>query len=112
MSREDEYKDGLLRVEHRWDTENDRWIYIEHYESGYLGLNFMQGNEYESFKEGWCKMDRGLSEFYNENNETIKKYPGASAIETINAAMWLYHSAIANYEWNDKDVQYEFNNKK
>ena len=26
----------LFKVEHRWDTENDRWIYIEHYESGVL----------------------------------------------------------------------------
>ena len=111
MSREDEYKDRLLSVEHRWDQENDRWIYIEHYQSGYLGLNFMQGDEYELFKDGWCKMDRGLSEFYNENNETIKKSED-SVVETINAAMWLYHSAIANYEWSGKNVQYEFNNKK
>ena len=97
--------DALLRVEHVWCQGDDRWVYIERYKSGYLGLNFMQGDEYELFKGSWCKMDRGLSEFYNENNETIKKYPGASAIETINAAMWLYHSAIANHEWTNKDGQ-------
>jgi hypothetical protein len=112
MSREQSYKDRLFSVEHRWDQENDRWIYIEHYESGYLGLNFMQGDEYELFKGGWCKMDRGLSEFYNENHETIQQSPGDSVIETINTAMWLYHSAISNNDWFNKNVQNEFNKTK
>jgi len=99
----------LFKVEHRWDTENDRWIYIEHYESGYLGLNFMQGDEYELFKKNWCQMDRGLSEFYNGNKETLKKYPGASEIETINTAMWLFHSAVSSNDWFNKDKQTEIN---
>jgi hypothetical protein len=112
MSREQSYKDRLFSVEHRWDKENDRWIYIEHYESGYLGLNFMQGDEYELFKGGWCKMDRGLSEFYSGNRETLNYSPSQSELDLINTAMWLYHDAIANHEWHGKEVQHEFNKVK
>lgn len=104
--------DALLRVEHVWCQQDDRWVYIEHYNSGYLGLNFMQGDEYELFKKGWCEMDRGLSEFYSENKDTIKKHSAATTIETINATMWLYHSAISSNEWFNKNVQNEFNKVK
>ena len=31
--------DRLNAVEHIWYAESDRWIYIERYASGYLGLN-------------------------------------------------------------------------
>ena len=44
----------LNAVEHIWYPESDRWIYIERYASGYLGLNCMQGDEYEYFKKNWC----------------------------------------------------------
>jgi hypothetical protein len=104
--------DALLRVEHVWCQSDDRWVYIEHYKSGYLGLNFMQGDEYELFKDSWCKMDRGLSEFYSGNREILKRASQQTELNLINTAMWLYHDAIANHEWHGKEVQHEFNKVK
>ena len=39
----------MYKVEHNWDKKNDRWIYIEYYDDDSVGLNYMQGNEYEEF---------------------------------------------------------------
>ena len=57
--------DRLNAVEHIWHEQSDRWIYIERYASGYLGLNCMQGDDYEYFKKNWGEIDRGMSEFYS-----------------------------------------------
>jgi len=58
----------LDRVVHQWCFDNDRWMYIEYDRDGeVMGLNFMQGDDYEYFlKGGWCKSDPGLTEFYRQ----------------------------------------------
>ena len=91
--------DRLNAVEHIWYAESDRWIYIERYESGYLGLNFMQGDEYEYFKKNWCEMDRGMSEFYSTmKNDLIKLRVEMSELEFIDKVMWIYFESKTNYE--------------
>jgi hypothetical protein len=86
-------------VEHVWCADDDRWVYIERYNGGGIGLNFMQGDEYEEFKSDWCVVDKGLSEFYEQMRVTVPiQRQSQSHIGFINTVMWVYHSAIANYE--------------
>ena len=89
----------LNAVEHIWYPESDRWIYIERYASGYLGLNCMQGDEYEHFKKNWCEIDRGMSEFYNTmKNDLLKLRVGMSELEFIDKVMWIYFESKINIE--------------
>ncbi len=89
----------LNAVEHIWYPESDRWIYIERYASGYLGLNCMQGDEYEYFKKNWCEIDRGMSEFYNTmKNDLLKLRVGMSELEFIDKVMWIYFESKINIE--------------
>ncbi len=91
--------DRLNAVEHIWYPESDRWIYIERYASGYLGLNCMQGDEYDYFKKNWCEMDRGMSEFYSTmKNDLIKLRVEMSELEFIDKVMWIYFESKTNYE--------------
>jgi len=86
----------MYKVEHNWDKKNDRWIYIEYYDDDSVGLNYMQGNEYEEFKRRWCTPDQGLSEFYKL---MLEDYPIERCSNTLavfmNKVMWTYHSAIS-----------------
>ena len=91
--------DRLNAVEHIWYPESDRWIYIERYASGYLGLNCMQGDEYDYFKKNWCEIDRGMSEFYSTmKNDLIKLRVEMSELEFIDKVMWIYFESKTNYE--------------
>ena len=93
--------DKLNAVEHIWYPESDRWIYIERYASGYLGLNFMQGDEYEHFKIKWCEIDRGMSEFYDTmKNDLLKLRVEMSELEFIDKVMWIYFEAKVKYDEN------------
>ena len=91
--------DRLNAVEHIWYAESDRWIYIERYASGYLGLNCMQGDEYEYFKKNWCEIDRGMSEFYSTmKNDLLKLRVEMSELEFIDKVMWIYFESKINIE--------------
>jgi hypothetical protein len=93
--------DKLNAVEHIWYAESDRWIYIERYASGYLGLNFMQSDEYELFKNNWCKIDRSISEFYDTmKNDLLKLRVEMSELEFIDKVMWIYFEAVTKYNEN------------
>lgn len=93
--------DRLNAVEHVWYAESDRWIYIERYASGYLGLNCMQGDEYEHFKSKWCEIDRGISEFYDcMKNDLLKLRVEMSELEFIDKVMWIYFEAKVKYDEN------------
>ena len=64
----------LNRVVHQWCDSNDRWMYIEYDRDGkVMGLNFMQGDEYECFKKDWCVSDQGLTAFYKQMLYLIHK---------------------------------------
>lgn len=91
--------DRINAVEHIWYAESDRWIYIERYASGYLGLNCMQGDEYEYFKKNWCEIDRGMSEFYSTmKNDLMKLRTEMSELEFIDKVMWIYLESRMNVE--------------
>ena len=91
--------DRINAVEHIWYAESDRWIYIERYASGYLGLNCMQGDEYEYFKKHWCEIDRGMSEFYSTmKNDLMKLRAEMSELEFIDKVMWIYLESRMNIE--------------
>jgi len=93
----------IVRVEHIWCDHNDRWIYIETYREGEIGLNFMQGDEYEYFKSEWCVVDEGLSDFYQQMRSTLFKQEDASTRdEFINTVMWVYHSARSCWEGDNQ----------
>ena len=93
--------DRLNAVEHIWYPESDRWIYIERFASGYLGLNFMQGDEYEHFKIKWCEIDRGLSEFYDcMKTDLLQLRVEMSELEFIDKVMWVYFEAKVKYDEN------------
>ena len=94
----DEYK--VDKVVHEWSEKEDRWIYIEYNaKRKIVGLNFMQGDEYDYFKSKWCHNDQGLTEFYNF---MIYSFPtefiSVNTLEFINKVMWAYHQANVSYE--------------
>ena len=91
--------DKLNAVEHIWYAESDRLIYFERYASGYLGLNCMQGDEYEHFKIKWCEINKGMSEFYDAmKDELIKLRVDMSELEFIDKVMWIYFEAATKYD--------------
>jgi len=88
----------LDRVVHQWCDDNDRWMYIEYDRDGkVMGLNFMQGDEYECFKKSWCVSDQGMTDFYKQMLYTFA-YEQRNVPEHafINSCMWAYHSAISS----------------
>ena len=93
------------KVTHEWCEKDDRWVYIEYNsQRKIIGLNFMQGNEYEYFKKSWCKSDEGLTEFYNSMLYTFPiEKSSVNTLEFINKVMWSYHQARVSYE-NFNDV--------
>jgi len=94
----DEYK--VDKVVHEWSEEEDRWIYIEYNaKRKIIGLNFMQGDEYDYFKSKWCHNDKGLTEFYYSMLYTFPfEKASVNTLEFINKVMWSYHQAIVSNE--------------
>lgn len=90
----------VYKVEHRWSGESDRWMYIEYNQQGKIvGLNFMQGDEYQLFKKSWCVSDRGLTEFYQRQKYTFPiEFEAVDSLTFVNSCMWAYHAAISSYE--------------
>ena len=86
---------AITKVEHVWSKENDRWIFIQ-YDSNnnVVGLNFMQGEEYDLFTKDWCKPDFALLEFYDYMLMTFEEERKSSTkIDFINKVMWTYITA-------------------
>ncbi len=92
--------DRVNKIEHIWCEINDRWIYLEYNEiHKIIGMNFMQGDDYESFKKGWCYSDQGLTEFYKSMLYTFPiEKASVPTLNFINKCMWAFHYAISNNE--------------
>lgn len=91
----------IKRVEHVWCENDDRWVYIEYNEDNkIIGLNFMQGDEYDLFKKLWCEIDDCLTEYYIQMLDVFKiEKQSSSNIGFINKVMWSYHVAqVSIYE--------------
>ena len=58
------------------------------------GMNFMQGDYYEGFKENWVVNDPGLMEFYETMLYTFPiEQVSVDTLTFINKVMWAYSSA-------------------
>ncbi len=83
-------------TDHVWDKDHDRWIYIEKTKNSFeevteIGLNFMQGDEYELFTESYCKVDEKLSAFYQRCKEQFPaQHQSDTLIQFINRVMNFY----------------------
>jgi hypothetical protein len=71
-----------------WRENDDRYVLIVRENDEIIGLNWMQGDDLELFKEAYSMIDPDLTDFYNaiepyldERNDEIGK---------INAAIWAY----------------------
>jgi hypothetical protein len=98
-------KKEIFKVEHIWWQENDRWIYIEKdAQMKIIGINFMQGNEYEYFKESLCTNNPPLFKFYEMMLDTFpieKASVNVDTMEFINKCIWAYHHAVSlNNQYN------------
>jgi hypothetical protein len=90
----------IVEVCHKWHEPSDRWIYLEYHEDGWIGLNFMQGDEYELFKDEYCVEDKELSTFYHEMiNDDLPFHFHEEAvrdIEFIDEIIWIFYKAKAS----------------
>lgn len=87
----------INKVEHIWCKSEDRWIYIEYNaQNEIIGLNFMQGDEYEEFKEEWCESNETLVRLYNTLKKEFKDESNyrSTQIEFINKCFWIYLECI------------------
>jgi hypothetical protein len=73
-----------------WCPSDDRYIVIFKSNDEVVGLNFMQGDELELFKEYYYNIDEDLTDFYN----AVEPYLDTRNDEVgkINAAIWAYFS--------------------
>ena len=72
-----------------WCPCDDRYILIIKEDDDIVGLNFMQGDELEMFKEDFTYVDEKLTDFYN----AVSPYLGGlSELDRINQAIWAFHS--------------------
>ena len=84
----------LVSVSHVWKPDSDRWIYIETYNTGMTGLSYMQGDEYELFKEEYCEVDKGLSNFYVDMIQELDMIrENLTEVEFIDKVIWIHHMA-------------------
>ena len=71
-----------------WCENDDRYVLIVRENDEIIGLNFMQGDELELFKEAYSMIDEDLTDFYNAI-EPYLRHP-QTEIGKINAAIWVY----------------------
>ena len=88
------------KVVHEWSEEEDRWIYIEYNtQRKIVGLNFMQGDEYEHFKKKWAYNNEYLMAFYTAMTYTFSfEKASCNTLEFINKVMWAFHEAGVIYD--------------
>jgi hypothetical protein len=71
-----------------WCPNDDRYVLIIKEDDDIVGLNFMQGDELDIFKEHYSTIDTKLTDFYN----AVEPYLDTrnSEVGKINAAIWSY----------------------
>lgn len=70
-----------------WCDQDDRYIMVMKEENEIIGLNFMQGDEFEYFVEHFMDIDHELTDFYN----SVKYYlSGETELDRINQAIWAH----------------------
>ena len=72
-----------------WCEYDDRHVLIIKSNGNVIGLNFMQGDELDMFKEDFTYVDEKLTDFYNAAKGFLI---GKSELDRINAAIWAFHN--------------------
>jgi hypothetical protein len=87
-----------------WCDNDDRYILIVKENDAIVGLNFMQGDELELFKERYNYVDYDLTDYFN----AVEPYLGdGNQIDRINTAIWAYFE----YRNLRDEREYKNNNK-
>ncbi len=89
-----------------WCDSDDRYILIVKEDDAIVGLNFMQGDELELFKEQYSNIDYDLTDYFNAV-EPYLVHDGTSEVGRINAAIWSYFE----YRNLRDEREYKNNNK-
>jgi hypothetical protein len=72
-----------------WCHSDDRYVLIIKEDDDIVGLNFMQGDELDIFKEEFNYVNAKLTDYYN----AVAPYLGGeSELDRINQAIWSYHA--------------------
>jgi len=70
-----------------WCPSDDRLVLIIKENDDIIGLNWMQGDELDIFKESYNKVDEDFTDYFN----AVEPYlVHENQIDRINAAIWAY----------------------
>ena len=78
-----------------WCQGDDRYIRVFKLVDVIIGINFMQGDEYELFNANYAGIDEDLTNFYKAVQPRLDERN--SEIEDINAAIWAWFEYKDNY---------------
>jgi len=85
-----------------WCPGDDRYVLIIRSNNEVIGLNYMQGDELDIFKEDFTYVDEKLMDFYNAVSLYLS---GECELDRINQAIWAY------FDYKNKRDERVFNNK-
>ena len=84
----------IVGVEHRWVESSDRWIYVERYSDGRIGINFSQGDDHKYFVKTATNVDLGLTEFYKSMTRELQDASSQiPEIAFIDKVIWIWFAA-------------------
>jgi len=86
-----------------WCDSDDRYILIIKENDAVVGINWMQGEDLENFKECYNYVDEDFTDFFNATN----LYLSGDLIGRINSAIWAYFE----YRNLRDEREYKNNNK-
>ena len=89
-----------------WCPSDDRYILIIKEEDAIIGINWMQGEDLENFKERYNYVDEDFTDYFNAV-EPYLVHDGTSEVDRINAAIWAFHE----YSVLRDNRKYKYNNK-
>ena len=89
-----------------WCDGDDRYILIIKEDDEIVGLNWMQGEDLENFKERYNYVDEDFTDYFNAV-EPYLVHDGTSEVDRINAAIWAFHE----YSVLRDNRKYKYNNK-
>jgi hypothetical protein len=70
-----------------WCKDDDRYVLVVREHDEIVGLNYMQGDDWELFESDYTSIDENLTKFYNCIKGMLN---GATEIDRINQAIWAY----------------------
>lgn len=85
-----------------WCNGDDRYVLIIKENNEVIGLNYMQGDELDLFKQHYMYVDYELTDFYNAVKDRLR---GNSELDRINEAIW------AHFQFRESRDLRKYNNK-